>query len=127
MAVSAVKQDPMVLAPSSNYGPQIDIAAGGDGIVTLNPAGNIVTVNGTSFAAPFVTAAMALLIDQKLALEGCKPFPWELKNAIKNSAQAPDGTFDPNKYGAGVLDINAALNSSWIEDPCLDPGPGGLF
>jgi subtilisin family serine protease len=50
------------LAPFSNSGPEVDLAAPGEAIPTTYPGGRYRLASGTSFAAPHVAGAAALLI-----------------------------------------------------------------
>jgi len=50
-----------VRAPTSNFGPEVDIAAPGDQIYSLNSSGGYTFKSGTSMAAPHITGIMALM------------------------------------------------------------------
>jgi subtilisin family serine protease len=99
--------------PHSTYGPEIDIAAGGSNIPALDETGAVSSRSGTSYAVPYVAAGFALLYAQKLSLLGCKPTAYEAKFALFNSTLW-GRWMDPNLYGAGVLDVYAALTSDWL-------------
>ena len=80
------------------------------------------TVSGTSFAAPHVSSALALLIsafpDKSIA---------ELEQAMKDSAYDL-GQYDPdNDYGYGMLDIAAAY--ALLQNPtgCTDADADGFY
>jgi hypothetical protein len=120
LAVSAMKQSPFKIAPFSNVGPEIDIAAGGVDVKLLDPFGGVYTSWGTSFAAPHVVSALALLYGQKLSEQGCKPDPAEAKAALFDNTQDPDPPILTDWYGAGALDVNAAIGSDWMQIVCLE-------
>jgi subtilisin family serine protease len=61
IAVSGTNKDDR-LAWSSNFGPEIDLAAPGEEIPTTYPGDRYRLASGTSFAAPHVTGTAALLI-----------------------------------------------------------------
>jgi uncharacterized repeat protein (TIGR02543 family) len=61
LAISAVNEQAL-LAEFSNYGSHIDLSAPGDEIITTVMNNGTATVSGTSFAAPYVTGIIALLI-----------------------------------------------------------------
>lgn len=50
-----------VRASSSNYGPEVDIAAPGDSIYSLNSSGAYTLKSGTSMATPHITGVLALM------------------------------------------------------------------
>jgi subtilisin family serine protease len=115
LAVSGMTQSPFKIAPLSNYGREIDIAAGGWGVATLDRAGAVSGASGTSFAVPHVVAALALLYAQRVALYVCKPSAGEAKAALFQNTQNPDLPFMATWYGAGALDVYAALTSDWLQ------------
>lgn len=57
----AATSDDDTFAPFSNYDDSIDVLAPGVHIVSSTPAGGYVWVDGTSMAAPHITAAIALM------------------------------------------------------------------
>lgn len=54
--------DSMVRSSFSNYGPNVDLAAPGEGDITLYPYNNYAAGWGTSFSAPLVSGSAALLV-----------------------------------------------------------------
>ena len=110
IAVGAVDSK-LNLARFSNTGSHVDLVAPGVGIrscvptykSTLAKHVNYDTFDGTSMAAPFVSAAAALLIAKMPGIG-----PDDVKKAIKTRLCA--GQTDPNEdFGRGVLDIAATL------------------
>ena len=93
----------------SNYGDAVDIAAPGVGIVSCIPGEQYASWNGTSMAAPHVTAAAALLLYENNKLK-----PGEVENELREAAidRGPAG-WDKD-YGAGTLSMQ-----KWI--------PGGTL
>jgi serine protease len=67
----------------------------------------LVGFEGTSFAAPHVTAAAALLIATKRL--GLHPTPAQIKARLKATARDLGATGTDGHYGAGLLDVGAAL------------------
>ena len=67
----------------------------------------LIGFEGTSFSAPHVTAAAALLIATKRL--GAHPTPAQIKRRLKATARdlGPPGA--DSHYGAGLLDVGAAL------------------
>jgi bacillopeptidase F len=116
-AVGAVDQT-RTITSSSARGPSAcddtlfpEIVAPGDGIRTADlTLGGIVpdsyvSVAGTSFAAPHVAGAMALMlsVDPQLTVA-------ELETALMQSAADLGDPGADNAYGYGLLDVRAAYN-----------------
>jgi hypothetical protein len=93
----------------SSYGDHLALCAPGEDIVSVGRRGYQVST-GTSHAAPFVTAAAALLIS-RARRAGHKLRPAAVKRLLKGSAVplAPGG-FSP-ETGHGLLDVLGALRA----------------
>lgn len=95
-----------VRASFSNYGSSVDISAPGFQMWSLAPNNGTSVKNGTSFAAPLVTAAAALLLSANPSLS-----PSEVESCLLASADNID-IFNPNYIGllgAGRLNVQQAL------------------
>ncbi|BEL05027.1 hypothetical protein Q0Z83_032180 [Actinoplanes sichuanensis] len=103
IGVGAVKPDG-VLADYSQPGPHVDIAAFGDQVTVLSPVRGYRSVQGTSFAAPFVSATAALLRER---------FPrdsaGQIADRLLRSADPAPGGARSAQYGVGLLDPYRAL------------------
>ncbi|MFX1282499.1 MAG: S8 family serine peptidase [Promethearchaeota archaeon] len=111
--------------PSGAMGP--DIVAPGVEIIGYDHKGQLCNKTGTSFAAPFVTGALALL---KEAFP--KASPTALKAALLETALFMNST-SPIRQGNGFLDISKAyklLNTIYINasnpNPLFTFAPRGL-
>jgi len=94
-------------AAFSNYGSGLDLAAPGDRILTLSGNNQVHYLRGTSFAAPFVTAAAALLLSVDPNLTNV-----ELWNILNSTAVQPSGGASYNTdYGWGVVNAWNAINA----------------
>ena len=115
---------------SSNWGPQVDIAAPGQDVlgpralgtdlmakfedIEYEPGENIVGENrkyyratGTSFSAPIVAGAASLLFSQMPTLSG-----EQVERMILNSAQDIESPGIDQYSGYGLLDLRAALEAN---------------
>ena len=118
-----------VIASFSSHGPTScgrdspetfpDVVAPGVAITTTDLYGLYQTASGTSFAAPHVTGAVALLLSA---------FPWmsvdELRTALTTTA-VDLGTVGPdNTFGAGWIDVLAAYTwAASISTPTATNSP----
>jgi subtilisin family serine protease len=116
IAVSAVGADGLPCAFATS-GPHVALAAPGERVLTATLDG-YGRVTGTSFAAPFVTAAAALCVSRGAR----RAYPVDAQTAkrvLTESAQAwPAGK--GAGHGAGVLDAHAALR---LLDQEMDRAP----
>jgi len=88
----------------SNYGPDVWVAAPGEGIISTYPYGTYSAGWGTSFSAPFVSGTAALLVDVSAGVN-----QQSAASAIAN-AQWTSGS----GMGNGLLNIDAAVQS-WLD------------
>ena len=99
----------------SNYGSCVDIAAPGSNIYSADRNNNFLYSSGTSAAAPFVSAAAAIL---KFVIPGITN--QQIKDRLKNTAYVPPG-WDTN-YGAGIVDFKAMLADQMTSPPNISVG-----
>ncbi|MBN1560721.1 S8 family serine peptidase [candidate division KSB1 bacterium] len=113
------------LAGFSNFGPSIDLVAPGSSILSLDRENDFHNWNGTSFSAPCVSAAAALILSHRPGLNADA-----VRSLLVNSA---DDLGDPgwdDKFGAGRLQVARALALqttvlAHISSPRLDSGFSG--
>jgi subtilisin family serine protease len=105
IAVGAVTNDGVPTAFTTT-GAHVSLCAPGERVVTADLEG-YARATGTSFAAPFVSAAAALLVSRAgrrgLSLDGADAHRLLVTSARPFPAVVPSG------YGAGILDAHAAL------------------
>ncbi|TRO86999.1 S8 family serine peptidase, partial [Glycocaulis profundi] len=83
---------------------RVFLVAPGDRVVTTFPDDRYVTASGTSFAAPHVSGALALLIQAFPNLSGNDALSILFDTAIDLGATGPDAI-----YGMGLIDLAAAF------------------
>lgn len=93
-------------ASFSEYGPQVDIAAPGVGIVMAAPGEKYVLGSGTSQASPHVAAAMALAKAYQPSAT-----PAQIRDAIATSATDLGTPGRDDQFGAGLLDAAGVLKA----------------
>ena len=109
IAVSATDKADL-LASFSNYGNGIDVAAPGVSIYSCIPNKRYASLNGTSMAAPHVSASVAMLIADEWAIS---------PSNVMESLQSITGDIGPGTmYGKGIVDFSVYFES-------IDPGIPG--
>jgi subtilisin family serine protease len=104
------------LASFSNYGSSVTVAAPGDGIYSIHTGGSYYSYQGTSFAAPIVSGAVALLLAENPNLT-----PLSVKQQVLwTSLKTPPLTANPLKpLQGGLLQIYELLRTQMAG---LSPG-----
>lgn len=131
LAVAATDTQTGGHAPFSIRGPWVDVAAPGTGIVSLDaagagltntliaPNGQPNTIQGTSFAAPYV-AGVAALVRQRFPDLSAR----QVAERIERTAQDAAGTTGHNdEIGYGVVDPVAALTDILPVESGAQPEP----
>lgn len=98
----------------SNYGESVDVCAPGEGIRSASSADEhqYVTKNGTSFSAPCVSAAAAMLILNNSTLN-----PIELERLIKFNYVNEFSTSGSRYYGTGILNMYPSVQErTYVEN-----------
>ncbi len=113
------------LAGFSNYGPGTDLVAPGVNILTTDLKNKYSLMNGTSFSAPYVSAAAALLLSREPDLSA-----GVVKGLIKGAVDDLGEKGIDAYYGAGRLNAYKLLSAPVhtivrITSPMLDQGIGG--
>jgi hypothetical protein len=121
ISVGATNQEDN-LAGFSNFGPSVDLVAPGVDILTTAFDSKFTQSNGTSFAAPFVSAAAALLLSQNPDIGASVVRGNLLKSAVDLGPTGWD-----EMYASGRLDVNSLLLNPLhslveISFPFLDKG-----
>jgi Subtilase family len=105
IAVTAIDNNDAVPA-FANRGPHIGLAAPGVDLLLLAPNGSLYVASGTSFAAPYVTGIIALMIQQRPELGA---------EAIRKALLATGRQLEPGnmsgQHGVSLVDAYQALLS----------------
>lgn len=92
-------------APTSRYYDGVDIAAPGEGVFSVGIDGEYSKGSGTSFAAPVVAAAVAVMknIDEDITVS-------RILYYLRNSAHDRGATGYDYEYGYGILDMESCID-----------------
>ncbi|OEF97649.1 S8 family serine peptidase [Desulfuribacillus alkaliarsenatis] len=89
----------------SNFGPEVDVVAPGQGIFTTTMRGQMTYNSGTSMSAPIVAGIAALILKKHPEME-----PWQVRQLIRQSAVDISGQNVWNqRSGYGRVDAYQAL------------------
>jgi membrane-anchored mycosin MYCP len=93
---------------TSPVGPFVDIVAPGSAVPALARGGQLAAFDGSSFAAPFVSATVALIRQERPDLHAD-----QIMSRLFDSADpSPDGPGSPG-YGVGILNPYRAVTEDW--------------
>ncbi len=123
LSVGATTPDD-ILSFFTTYGSQMSMTAPGVDIYTTSLAGEYRKVSGTSFSAPYVAAAAALLLSIHPEWT-----PDEVRTVLELSSDDKGAKGWDINYGAGRLNVRRALNapgpaSVLVRTPDMDTGFG---
>ena len=94
-------------AEFTNFGPAVDLAAPGEEVLSYKPGGYLASGSGTSFAAPHVAGAAALLLSKNPGLSNR-----EVKEILEETSEdIYEGGWD-DKTGHGLIDTDRALQKT---------------
>ncbi len=121
VAVSAVNRNGQI-ADFSSRGPEVDIAAPGQDIVSTWLHGGYAKLSGTSMAAPFVSGVVALVLAKHRQSGGKTPFRTQaelLEHLRRTATDAGPTGQDPN-FGYGLINPESML-AAVASSPALPP------
>ncbi len=125
---AAALSNPDRRAAFSNWGPEVDVVAVGEGVVGTLPQsrcfvllpclseGPYAVGNGTSFSTPQVSGLAALMLSARRDLT-----PGQITDIIKSTATALPPGDAPGWSGAGRVNMVAALRAVKSNQPVGDP------
>lgn len=103
-------------ASFSNYGPNVDVMAPGEGILSTVRTGGYESWNGTSMAAPNASGVAALVAAANPGISAAA-----LRAKLENTTTDLGPAGRDNIYGLGLLNAARAVGSSVA--PTVTPGP----
>ena len=110
-----------VRAAFSQRGAHVDLAAAGDGVTVAAPGAGHRTGQGTSYAAPYVSATAALILQRFPAAT-----PAQVQRRLIATADPAPGGVRSDDYGYGLLNPYRALTETLGSQAPVSPGPAVL-
>jgi subtilisin family serine protease len=107
-----------VRASFSQHGDYVDLVAAGEGVTTAAPRSGHTTRQGTSFATPYVTATVALLLERFPGLS-----PAQVQRRLTATADPAPGGSRSDEYGYGLLNPYRALTETLGPELPRSPAP----
>jgi len=112
VSVGAVMSDGTV-APFSSRGPEVDICAPGQDILSTYKNGTYAKLSGTSMATPFVSGVVALAVSlNKKSENPTFKNNSELKKLLQSTAIDAGAAGEDPDYGYGLIDPGTVLSSA---------------
>ena len=99
----------------SQYNETVDLAAPGAGLTSLSTTGGLKTGSGTSYAAPLVSGAAALLLEREPDLAPAAVTRRLLDTAVDLGAPGRD-----DQFGAGLVSLPRLLMTETAATPAAD-------
>jgi membrane-anchored mycosin MYCP len=109
------------IAQFADTGNYVTVAAPGVGVVAPQPIRGYKKLDGTSFAAPFVTGTVALVLAAHPRLTAA-----QVRNRIEATADRPPATVPDSRYGYGIVDpylAVTAIRDDTVSAPSTRPAP----
>jgi membrane-anchored mycosin MYCP len=95
-----------VIGPFSEFGNYVDITAPGVGVETPSALSGYAKNDGTSFAAPYVTGTVALMLAANHGMSAA-----EVRNRLEATADPPPASVPDARYGYGIVNPYLAVTS----------------
>jgi subtilisin family serine protease len=111
IGVGAVSPDG-TRATFSQHGEYVDLVAAGEGVTVAAPIRGHTSQQGTSFAAPYVSATAALILQRLPTLT-----PSQVQRRLTATADPAPGGRRSDEYGFGLLNPYRALTETLSEQP----------
>ena len=118
VAVGAVDRNGTI-ARFSSRGPQVDICAPGQDVLSTFPGGGYAKLSGTSMATPFVAGVVALMLAKHRARGGATPVnsQSQLLEHLKRAARDAGPVGHDPAYGFGLIDPGLVIGSDRRDEP----------